>query len=157
MNLIESTKTCLTKYFVFSGRASRSEFWWFQLFVMILTFVGLSLDALLIFGSYEKSLESELVISFTNVLGLSMLIPIYSVFFRRLHDVNRSGWWIVASYSFIIFASILADNEALLETNILFLMLFFLLVGIVLTFIIVYWCIKKGDVSSNKYGSKPVK
>lgn len=67
MGFGESIKTCFNKYATFSGRASRSEFWWFQL-AFFLSF-------------------------FTIIGGLILLLPNMSVTVRRLHDVGKSGWW----------------------------------------------------------------
>ncbi|MBQ7412984.1 MAG: DUF805 domain-containing protein [Alphaproteobacteria bacterium] len=68
--------TCLQKYVDFSGRATRSEYWYFALvnFLIALILELLGLD--LISGLY----------------GLFVLIPGWAVFCRRMHDTNRSGW-----------------------------------------------------------------
>ena len=89
MNLITSIKTCLKKYSVFEGKASRSEFWWFFLTVfVVLLGNGTS------WGNI--GLRANLVIDdfFTTiVLGLMLFFPLIAVGARRLHDINRSGWW----------------------------------------------------------------
>ena len=76
MTFQESVRVCLSKYADFSGRASRSEYWWFALFVFL---AGLG-----------TSMISEML---GGVLGLAMLLPSIAVATRRLHDTNRSGWW----------------------------------------------------------------
>lgn len=75
MTFVESIRTCLTKYVDFNGVASRSEFWWFILFVFIvsiaLNFVSPTLGGL---------------------FGLAMLLPELAAGARRLHDTGKSGW-----------------------------------------------------------------
>jgi uncharacterized membrane protein YhaH (DUF805 family) len=75
MTFTESVKTCFTKYADFNGRASRSEYWWFVLFVFV---VGVILSVI------SRPLGS--------VFYLAILIPHIAVAARRLHDTNRSGW-----------------------------------------------------------------
>ncbi len=77
MTFQESIVTCYRKYGTFSGRATRSEFWWFMLFTQIV--VGIPLAAL------SSTLDS--LWTFAN------MIPLLAVSARRLHDTDRSGWW----------------------------------------------------------------
>jgi uncharacterized membrane protein YhaH (DUF805 family) len=84
MNFNQSVTTCLGKYATFSGRASRSEFWWFQLFMLLLIFFGMFIDFLL--GTSEQ----DLFVSFVN---LGITLPAFAVSARRLHDIGKSGWW----------------------------------------------------------------
>jgi uncharacterized membrane protein YhaH (DUF805 family) len=76
MSFQESIRACLTKYADFSGRASRPEFWWFVLFVLLVTLALTTIIPVL-----------------GNVFGLAMLLPQLAVGARRLHDTGRSGWW----------------------------------------------------------------
>ena len=84
MTFTESVSTCLKKYFVFEGRASRSEYWWFQLIVS---------------PSYYIStfMQNELAYFFLGIT-LFTLIPAISVGVRRLHDTNRSGFFLLLSF-----------------------------------------------------------
>jgi uncharacterized membrane protein YhaH (DUF805 family) len=84
MTFSESVSTCLKKYFIFQGRASRSEYWWFQLIVS---------------PSYLIStiLENEISYFFLGVT-LFTLIPAISAGVRRLHDTNRSGFFLLISF-----------------------------------------------------------
>ena len=72
--------TCFKKYADFHGRASRSEYWFFTLFVLVLL-VALRLGA----RWYDDSVLARLV-------GLALALPVLAVGTRRLHDTNRSGW-----------------------------------------------------------------
>ena len=91
MNFFEAIKTCFKKYATFSGRASRSEFWYFQLFIAIFFFTY----PVLLF----TIVPNELIITlggFIYIISyIAILIPTYAVACRRLHDINRSGWWLV--------------------------------------------------------------
>ena len=74
---------CFRKYFDFSGRARRAEYWYFMLFQFLLNM------ALLMLISVSPRLADNLSL----VLSLAFLIPNFAVSARRLHDVGRSGWW----------------------------------------------------------------
>lgn len=84
MSLTESIKTCFSKYATFSGRAARSEYWWFWLFTFVLSyipFVGI-------------------------IIGLATFIPCIAVGVRRLHDTNHCGWWLLCPiYNIILLAT----------------------------------------------------
>ena len=84
MTFSESVSVCIKKYFVFEGRASRSEYWWFQLIVS---------------PSYLIStiLENDIAYFFLGVT-LFTLIPAISAGVRRLHDTNRSGFFLLISF-----------------------------------------------------------
>ena len=84
MTFSESVSTCLKKYFVFDGRASRSEYWWFQLIVSPSYFVS-------------TILENEIGYFFLGIT-LFTLIPAISAGVRRLHDTNRSGFFLLISF-----------------------------------------------------------
>ena len=83
MTFIEAIKTCFQKYVDFDGRATRSEYWWFILFYIV-AYIGLAVvDAMLTGG---------LLIM---VFALGMLIPNITVGVRRMHDIDKSGWWLL--------------------------------------------------------------
>ncbi len=73
MTFGDSIKTCFNKYIDFSGRASRSEYWWFAL-------LGFGLSFIPVIGW---------------ILRLVILLPSLSVQVRRLHDMDRSAWWLL--------------------------------------------------------------
>jgi uncharacterized membrane protein YhaH (DUF805 family) len=79
----------LKKYAVFSGRARRTEFWYFVLFNIIVTIVLSLIDTLL--GTFNVLRGVGLL---SGIYGLAVLIPTLAVIVRRLHDVDRTGWWI---------------------------------------------------------------
>lgn len=90
MGFQEAVGTCLQKYAVFEGRARRSEYWWFFLFNIIMQLVTGMIDALL-FGEDGFGLVNGLY-------TLAVLLPGIAVGVRRLHDTDRSGWWLLISF-----------------------------------------------------------
>lgn len=99
MSFPEAIKTCLRKYAVFGGRASRSEFWWFAL--AYYAFFLLILPLLVVMGrgstSDQAPSDSAVETAAYFVVGLAfyvgLLLPYVSAAVRRLHDTDRSGWW----------------------------------------------------------------
>jgi uncharacterized membrane protein YhaH (DUF805 family) len=76
MPIVNAVKACFTKYADFNGRATRSEYWWFFLAVLL--------------GSAAASLIALRVYA---LFSLVTLLPMVAVGARRLRDTNRSGWW----------------------------------------------------------------
>ena len=79
----------LKKYADFTGRAPRAEYWWFYLGMIVAYFVAMIIDSLVgvsLFGPYGVV---------TTLLGLALLVPGLAATVRRLHDTNRSGWWVL--------------------------------------------------------------
>ena len=76
MTFQESIKICFAKYADFNGRAKRSEYWWFVLFLVL--------------ASLALGLISSIV---SGLFSLATIVPSISAAARRLHDTNRSGWW----------------------------------------------------------------
>lgn len=99
MGFTEAVRTVLKqKYVTFSGRAARSEYWWFQLFLISLAVVyGLLVGFLAGFLSRNQGGgPSALVIAFIAIgaiMGFALLLPLISLQVRRFHDRNISGWW----------------------------------------------------------------
>ncbi|MCI2399590.1 DUF805 domain-containing protein [Aliiroseovarius subalbicans] len=87
MDFQTAVKTCFDKYVVFSGRASRSEYWWFVLFVFLGNILTTLADAM-IFGA--RAADTGIL---SMVFGLGTFLPAVSAAVRRLHDTGRSGWW----------------------------------------------------------------
>jgi uncharacterized membrane protein YhaH (DUF805 family) len=97
----------LKRYLDFSGRSRRKEYWLFWLFLIIGVVVAMILDAKLGFGGTMTS-SSELgdgtaSASFsvsgggiiTLIFGVLMIIPSFALAIRRVHDQDKSGWWIL--------------------------------------------------------------
>ena len=101
--------SCFKKFADFKGRARRSEFWYFELFcvLMSLAFSFISEDA-------------------ATIVMLITLIPNIAVSVRRLHDIGRSGWWMLIA-----------------------------LVPIVGILLLLFWAAQEGNSASNQYGESP--
>ena len=104
MDFQTSVKTCFKKYADFSGRALRSEFWWFVLFSILGGIVTTIIDVMILGYSIES--YGPVNIIFTVVL----ILPGIAVTARRLHDVNRSGWWQLIELTIIGILLILVWN-----------------------------------------------
>lgn len=85
MGLVEAIQMCLSKYANFTGRASRSEYWWFFLFVVI---VEIMCNILGLFGTIGKV--------FGYLIDLAFVVPMLAVSWRRMHDIGKGGgWWFI--------------------------------------------------------------
>ena len=93
MNFIDAVKSVFTNYANFNGRARRSEYWWFFLFSLIVS-QGLS------FISQNISL----------VFSLATIIPSIAVGVRRMHDVGKSGWFLLIPIYNLILACTNGDS-----------------------------------------------
>ncbi|MEJ2399522.1 MAG: DUF805 domain-containing protein, partial [Gammaproteobacteria bacterium] len=78
------------KYIDFSGRARRKEFWYFTLFNFIVTAVLVIIDVSMA-GASQKATFGML----SMIYALVVLLPSLGVSVRRLHDIDRSGWWLL--------------------------------------------------------------
>lgn len=88
--------TLKKKYADFNGKATRSEYWYYILFYVLVSFVFVVLDIFLINPLLGMSVEEANkggILQF--VFGLAMLVPSIAVGVRRLHDTARSGWWLL--------------------------------------------------------------
>jgi uncharacterized membrane protein YhaH (DUF805 family) len=107
--------TVLKKYADFSGRASRAEFWCFFLFYIIAEIILQILDSMLNTGGILLS-----------IFVLAVFIPSIAVEVRRLHDIGKSGWWLLIS-----------------------------LIPIVGIIVLLIWFIKDSQPGTNQYGPNP--
>ena len=136
MNFKNAIKTCLKdKYANFKGRASRSEFWFFYLFLVI----GYAITISTIFISIK------LFIGTMSIFVLAMIIPSLAVTVRRLHDINKSGWFILLPLPFDIMGRVLEESSAVLS-------LVFLVISLGLyIYLLVLYC-TDGDKKNNRFG-----
>jgi len=139
----------------FSGRATSAEFWWFALFYGLLQIGNLIIGILPFIGWIV-----ELVVT------LVFLIPLISVSVRRLHDIGRSGWWVMVwfpAYSPVIIPGILLLISLYVDVwsgdNLLEIVLISSIVNIVAGVGLAIWCgvwfCNKGHRGPNKYGPDP--
>ena len=95
----------LKRYAEFAGRSRRKEFWMFFLLVIIASIVASTLDRLLGLGSTNTLVSPSGGIMTTRsngpisiLVSLGLLVPNIAVAIRRLHDTDRSGWWLLLSF-----------------------------------------------------------
>lgn len=119
MNIKQSISSVFGKYVDFSGRACRSEFWYWVLFVIVVS-IGLTVLDRLVFS---QILWSPL----STVFSLAVILPGIAVHVRRLHDIDRSGWW------FLI-----------------------VLVPIIGWILLLIWEVAKGTEGDNRFGADPL-
>ena len=101
MNMIEAVKAVFSKYATFEGRARRSEYWWFILFNTIVSIV-----LTFAFGmGHGNGMGGGNLIS--TIWSLATLLPSLAVGARRLHDIDRSGWWLLLIFLPLIGAIVL--------------------------------------------------
>lgn len=114
MTYIEAVKTCMRKYIDFSGRAARSEFWWFILFTIIVGFV---------LGFLAGLTGNNSVMAIAQLIPLIFVLPTIAVAVRRLHDIDKSGWFYLL-----------------------------ILIPIVGPILLIYWFVQPGTVGPNRFG-----
>ena len=114
----DAIKLGFMRYSDFRGRSTPAEFWWWLLFSVPVLLVFIVIDISI--GIYTGLLS--------GLFGLAALVPLLALGARRLHDINRTGWWQLMWLGF------------------------FLIIPAIILFV---WAIKQGDASSNRYGLDP--
>jgi uncharacterized membrane protein YhaH (DUF805 family) len=107
MGLGEAIQSGFRKYADFSGRASRSEYWWWALFAFLVYVVARVLDELIFPGSGRFGGSYMTFGILSGIIGLALFLPNWAVAVRRLHDTDRSAWWALLSLVPIIGAIVL--------------------------------------------------
>ena len=96
MTFKDSIKSCFRKSGIIDGRATRSEYWYWALFVFLVSIFTLVIDVNLLGSSIDDQFTP-----LNSIWTLVVLIPNITVTVRRFHDVNRSGWWILIIFTVI--------------------------------------------------------
>jgi len=120
MGFTQAVKSCFRQYVGFRGRAPRSEYWFFVLFYFIAVLV-MALGDSLLFGS-----ENQMA-PLVSLLTLGLLLPSLAVAIRRLHDIDRTGWWV--------------------------LLWFVPIVGII---VLLVFFVQRGTTGTNRFGADPL-
>jgi len=126
MGFGEAISSCLSKFFTFAGRAPRSEYWYFYLFCLLCTGVGAGLDVVLGTATYDENGAFEAGVLMVLFM-LMFIVPYFSVAVRRLHDIDRSGWWLWVG-----------------------------LIPLLGTLILLVWNCMRGTEGNNRYGPNPL-
>tara|TARA_B110001450_G_scaffold221100_1_gene216947 strand:+ start:78 stop:935 length:858 start_codon:yes stop_codon:yes gene_type:complete len=140
LNLPEAVKTGFKKYFDFKGRASRSEYWYFILFI----FLGYGAGILLM-------LITPVLLWLLGIFFIGIIIPAIAVTARRLHDIDKSGWFQAIPIPAGIIETVFAMNRNATGEMI------FLIIGLgCYIYLIVLYC-TAGDSKQNRFGKNPLK
>ena len=114
-------------YFDFKGRSTRSEYWWWLLFVVLagiaLTIVDMGV------GTFNYESGHGLL---SGLFKLATLIPGLALGARRLHDINKSAWWLLMWLSFLLIIPM-----------------------IIPVIVLLVWAARQGDNGTNRYGPEP--
>ena len=81
VSFIEATKLFFTRYADFKGRSRRSEYWWASLATFIVT-----------------SVLTAIIPDLVGIWNLVILVPSFAIGVRRMHDIGKSGWWILVNF-----------------------------------------------------------
>lgn len=98
MSPLEAIRSVLRSYAGFSGRARRSEYWWWSLVFTVVLVAWVALGLLVVAASGESDVVSSAVGGSYVAVYLALLVPTIAVLVRRLHDVGRSGWWYLIGF-----------------------------------------------------------
>jgi len=118
----------ITRHYVdFSGRASRSQYWYFVLYYFLISLLLAFIDILVINPMLGATPEQAAQGGFLQMIfGLALFLPYLGIGVRRLHDIGRSGWWLLLS--------------------------FIPLIGVL---VLLYWFVQDSQPGSNEYGPNP--
>ncbi|WP_322865146.1 DUF805 domain-containing protein [Aquicoccus sp. G2-2] len=150
MDFQTAVKTCVTeKYMTFSGRASRSEYWWFFLAAVI---VGLVLSVL----------HSQVI---NAIYSLVLFLPASAAGARRLQDTGRPGWWIFIPMGLGLINRIFMSGAVQIGPDGMpthmpgmfmgFLLMIFSLILLVVSLVFIWWLTRPSEQTANAYGPPP--
>ncbi|HLO19202.1 MAG TPA: DUF805 domain-containing protein [Sphingomicrobium sp.] len=141
----------MEKYADFTGRAPRAEYWWYALALIIVGLVLSIVESItglkgMVFGIYGP---------LTALLWLATIVPGVAVGVRRLHDSNRSGWWMLLVVPYLVVAivamrAMAAGNLAAMATSGLL-----ALIGMVLCIVLLIFMVLPSSPGENRYGPNP--
>lgn len=117
MNFVDAVKSAFACFADFATRSSRSEYWWFMLFYFL---VGLAVTIIQFTMEMTRGIIDLLVF-------LVFIVPTISVTARRLHDIGRSGLWLLIG-----------------------------LIPLIGGLILLYWAVKPGEDGDNRFGANPL-
>ena len=98
MNFGQAITSCFSNYTTFSGKATRSEYWYWWLFILIGYTCALIADGRFPIGFYENYIDNPQT-KMENIFTLVTFLPGLAVSVRRLHDVNKKGWWLLIIFT----------------------------------------------------------
>lgn len=123
MGFVQAIASGFSNYVAFSGRAIRSEYWYWVLFTILGSIIAGILDATLFGVDYSGG---PAVSPIDGIFSLVTILPSLAVSIRRLHDIDRTGWWVLLALT---------------------------LIG---ALVLIYWACQKGTDGPNRFGPDPL-
>jgi uncharacterized membrane protein YhaH (DUF805 family) len=155
MGFGDAVRICFEKYVGFSGRARRSEYWWFFLFLFLVHLVAAVLDAAVARGQSTGPIGA--------LASLGLFLPSLAVTVRRLHDINRSGFWVLGFYGILILLTVgIVAGVAITSENASSgggVAALAVLCGLGMVGVFIAWLVllcTKGTYGPNQYGQDPI-
>ncbi len=166
MTFVDAVKQCLRKYGDFSGRATRAECWWWTLAAFLGTLMAASVDAAV------NSFNSQNEWSFSpvqTIFALAILLPSLAVDTRRLHDIGKSGWWLLVWYviaivgwiplalvgSIALSSALFGDFDRSIIAPLVGVGIIALVINLAIILWAVLWLTRQGEDGPNRYGPDP--
>ena len=178
MNFGEAIKSVFNKYATFSGRARRSEYWFFYLF-NVLVRMGLGFVSMIFVFCYtlfEMAAKSDfafpnyywffygIIYGVVGLWALAVFLPFMAVTVRRFHDIGKSGWWLLVmmlpGFVYLCYLACVIYNAAVHDCEPdmkLFLIVTGLGILIGIGFFVwqIVWLVRDSEPGDNKYGPNP--
>ena len=121
MGFKDAISSGFRNYIGFGGRAARSEYWYWVLFIFLLQILALLIDMTL-FGFNTTGVNP-----IESIVALATFLPGLAVSVRRLHDIDRSGWWVLLAF-----------------------------IPVIGWIVLIYWACLRGTVGTNRFGPDPL-
>jgi uncharacterized membrane protein YhaH (DUF805 family) len=152
MTPIDWAKRPLEKYSDFSGRAPRAEYWYYVLAIIIAFAVIKIIESIVGIGGMVLGVYGPLTI----LLWLATIVPSLAVSIRRLHDTDRSGWWLLLPIVAYCIAFALGGRDLMSgQITELGIAGIFLLIGVVGWIVLFIFYVLSGTPGDNRYGPNP--
>ncbi|GAA6159349.1 hypothetical protein NBRC116589_15230 [Ruegeria sp. HU-ET01832] len=175
MTFSDAIRTCFSKLFTFSGRASRSEYWFFFLFIVIWSLIAGFID--LQFFTQVATTETETTKSVAatssqpvqSIVSLIVFFPHLAVAWRRMHDTGRSGLYalfplllMAGAVAVLVFGIGMASSfqhggnlDVLFTRATLLIVIPTLLILMISPLLVLWWLTRPSQPGTNKYGPNP--
>lgn len=160
MTFTQAVRSVLSSYATFSGRARRSEYWWFYLFTILIAIVTSVIDAVL-----DMAFNNEIGVVGT-ITSLALLVPSLAVTARRLHDTGRTGWWmllpviplvaaIVVGFAAVFATAFSTDANSNPEVAVIALLAVCVLLALIAGITLIVFLCLDSKPEPNRYGPSP--
>ena len=156
------------RYVQFSGRSRRKEYWMYILFIVIVSLVLSILDGALGLGGRNTAGSTAVAGGFgygastrggvlSNIFSLATIIPSLAVAVRRLHDTDRSGWWILLPLVPILigFSAMFAGFAGGVSSSLMIVGGVAFLAAFICGIVLLIWYCTDGTRGPNRYGDDP--